>query len=69
MRLDPLPRLLPQTASLPLGFGTFNISQPACPTVANTPYTLSIGLVLPSGVPSGDYWVLFSSTDQAQAVA
>lgn len=52
------------TIELPLGFGTITIDSLACPAASGSTQNLSISLILPSGIPSGDYTVLFNATDQ-----
>lgn len=55
-----------QTVVLPLSFGNVGINAPPCPIVAGAAYNVSINILLPAGVPSGDYQVIVSSMDQAQ---
>lgn len=50
--------------SLPLGFGTITINSLTCPTKPNTQQNISIGVLVPSGIPSGTYTVIFNATDQ-----
>lgn len=49
---------------LPLGFGTITVNSLNCPVKANTVQNISIGVLVPSGIPSGTFTVIFNATDQ-----
>jgi hypothetical protein len=53
--------------SLPLGFGTITVNSLACPTTAMSQQNISIGVLVPSGIPSGTYQIYFNATDQNNA--
>jgi hypothetical protein len=55
------------TITLPLGFGSITINSVPCPTPPASTQNVSVSLILPAGAPSGDYQVIFNSTDQGNA--
>ncbi len=67
LSLSSLPPSLPasQSVVLPLGFGTVSVVGMNCPLAANAPTDVSMSILLPAGVPSGNYNVLLITKDQA----
>jgi hypothetical protein len=53
------------TIALPLGFGTINVQALACPAASGSVQNISVGVLVPTGVPSGLYTIIFNATDQA----